>query len=131
MHHGNETRLVEARRGLTTTFTVDEPATASLRESLRAARPPLKLIERGEYAERALSFKGGILTNSIVNGTWTGFANVVERIVLAGIAQEPRRVIMDGSSNHELEWAHDAATLVLTVRKPEVRMADAWAIKVE
>lgn len=50
--HDYGVRLVEARPGLTTTFAVDEVGTASLRESLRAARPPLKLIERGEYAER-------------------------------------------------------------------------------
>lgn len=32
-------------------FEVDEDATRTLRAQLRAARPPLKMINRGEYAE--------------------------------------------------------------------------------
>ena len=72
--HDYGVRLVEARRGLTTTFAVDEADTASLRESLRAARPPLKLIERGEYAERLkaegrITFDEHIPTLAAIQGT--------------------------------------------------------------
>ena len=35
-------------------FEVDEPATRELRARLRAERPPLKMINRGEYAERLI-----------------------------------------------------------------------------
>ena len=43
--------LTDARRGLTKIYTVDEAATATLRGSQRHSRAPLKLIERGAYAE--------------------------------------------------------------------------------
>ena len=49
-YHG--VRLTGTRHGLTKGYAVDEAATATLREAQRRSRAPLKLIERGEYAER-------------------------------------------------------------------------------
>jgi len=48
----------DKRRG----YEVDEAATRTLRDTLRAARPPLKMINRGEHAEQLI--RGGRITVS-------------------------------------------------------------------
>jgi hypothetical protein len=58
----------------------------------------------------------------------------VERVVIAGV-QTPQRVLLreeGGEANAvELQFTHDAASGVLTIKKPDVRVAGGWSIILE
>lgn len=60
-------------------------------------------------------------------------ANTVERILVAGIGQEPKAVTAAdaGAAARPVSFEYDAAADVLTIRKPDVKVAYDWTVTVE
>jgi alpha 1,3-glucosidase len=86
------------------------------------------------YALRRFTFRSNVLT---CEGTGVYEAtNTVERIVIAGIAKVPKRVILRESSQMDsvvidLVFFYDEANRVVTVKKPDVRVDQSWTIMLE
>ena len=59
--------------------------------------------------------------------------NTVERIELAGQRVAPKRVVLssDADPMKELAFFYDAASKVVTVKKPDAKVAEDWVITFE
>jgi len=73
---------------------------------------------------------GWVLRSTLAAGSadWEGERNTVERIVVAGVTSAPSAVRVRGGD--ELEFDHDPAQAVLTVRRVGLGALDNWAIEI-
>jgi alpha 1,3-glucosidase len=89
---------------------------------------------RKVYALRRFTFRNNVLT---CDGTGVYEAtNTVERIVISGITNIPKRVILREASQADmaaidLVFFYDDASRVVTVKKPDVRVDQSWTISLE
>lgn len=83
---------------------------------------------KGKFALRQFSYRRGVLSCS-GNGDYAA-PNVIERIVIAGMAKVPTRVVLSQANVAlaDLVFFHDAANKVVTLKKPDVRADQDWTI---
>ncbi|KAL3844798.1 hypothetical protein ACJIZ3_002201 [Penstemon smallii] len=99
-------------------------------------------FQKGGYIHRRFTFSNGKLTSSNMGPTTTAGDHMfssectVERIILLGLSPEPKNALVE-PANHKVDI--DLGPLFLrggpgpfvpTVRKPNVRIADDWTIKI-
>ncbi|KAK4490627.1 hypothetical protein RD792_001315 [Penstemon davidsonii] len=99
-------------------------------------------FQKGGYIHRRFTFSNGKLTSSNMGPTTTAGDHMfssectVERIILLGLSPEPKNALVE-PANHRVDI--DLGPLFLrggpgpfvpTVRKPNVRIADDWTIKI-
>lgn len=83
---------------------------------------------KGKFALRQFSYHRGVL-NCSGSGDYAP-PNVVERVVIAGMAKVPKRVVLSQANvaSVDLVFFHDAANKVVTLKKPDVRADQDWTI---
>lgn len=104
--------------------------------------------EVGMFALRKFHFDGKLIRNTVSRTEFHPVAstralqanpafsvsNTVERIVLAGQTSAPRKITVRGSNNSdaiELKFAFDRDAHTVTIKKPDVRVADDWIISLD
>merc|ERR1711990_202551 len=91
--------------------------------------------KKGLYRRRLLAFTGSTLssTASKESGMSKDFQpnNKVERVVVVGIATKPTSVVATDAQGKstDLTFKYDMSSKTLTIRKPDLLMAQDWAIK--
>jgi len=90
--------------------------------------------QKGQYCLRSFAFDGSSLTAAAAEGDskaragWEP-ANEIERIVLVGLAKHPAKIeVTDAKGTRELTFSPVGQSVV--VRKPGVRAAADWVIKI-
>eukprot|EP00033_Pygsuia_biforma_P001531 GCRY01001726.1.p1 GENE.GCRY01001726.1~~GCRY01001726.1.p1 ORF type:complete len:887 (+),score=268.23 GCRY01001726.1:142-2802(+) len=77
------------------------------------------------------ALEGGVLRSTVTGDAQvrSDFANTVERVMIAGVKQNFKRCTAQTDAGKlPLEHTYDTATRVLTIRKPDLRVADDWQI---
>ncbi|CAK9153423.1 unnamed protein product [Ilex paraguariensis] len=98
-------------------------------------------FEQGAYIHRRFVFSNGKLTSSNLATSARGkslFSSgcTVERIILLGLSPGPKIALIEPSNQKAdvefgpLQLRGERNPMVLTIRKPNVRIADDWTIKV-
>lgn len=90
-----------------------------------SAAAPLTAPTAAAVSSTAVSATGGVRA--------AGFdaPNTVERVVIAGQTRSPKKVTLEveGQNEVELVFFFDAAAQTITIKKPDARVVDAWAVK--
>ena len=115
------------------TLTIAPDATGAASGRLYLDRGDGYEYQRGEYAYRKYAFAGGVLAStSLHDSAAYRPTNTLERIELLVDAVAARKiqsvVLSHKGASRPLEFAYHEATRRLTVRKPDVPMADDWEI---
>lgn len=94
--------------------------------------------ESGFYALRSFSFQASADTAEIKSTSGdrsdrVGYTapNTVERVVIAGQARAPKGVRVSATPDSpavDLEWFYDSQRMVITIKKPNVKVSDDWAL---
>ena len=104
--------------------------------------------ETGQFALRKFVFDGKEIRSSLSRSEFQPVSNVhslnsdpsfsvmntVERIVLAGQNRAPTKVLVRaavGTEPIELKFSFDHDAHMVTIKKPDVRVMDDWAISLE
>lgn len=95
-------------------------------------------FKQGAYIHRRFVFANGQLTSSNMEPTSTGFSSdcIIERIILLGLAPGPKYALVQPANNKveiemgPLRLGERPGPAALTIRKPGVRIADDWTIKI-
>jgi hypothetical protein len=101
--------------------------------------------EEGMFAIRKFEMVGGEIRNTVARTvvrpvgkaqTLTASAafvapNTVERVVLMGQTKPPKKVELKGQSGPSLSFLFDKEAGTVTIKKPDVRVADDWVISLE
>lgn len=90
-------------------------------------------FQTGRFSLRHLSFTKSKLSNRAAHTSGNFDApNIVERVVIAGIKNAPRKVTLtDMQGTRELYFWFDGATQTMTIKKPDVKMTNDWDIALE
>lgn len=98
-------------------------------------------FQHGAYIHRRFTYSNGRLTSSnkasaTLGGRKFASQSTVERIILLGLSPEPKTALVE-PGNHKVDIERGPLLLrggtgssVLTIRKPNVNIADDWTIKI-
>ncbi|XP_075478258.1 putative glucan 1,3-alpha-glucosidase [Primulina tabacum] len=98
-------------------------------------------FQQGAYIHRRFTFLNGKLMSSNLAPLGAGsnkFASecTVERIILLGLSHQPKTALIEPANQKvDIEWGPlllrgGQSSSVLTIRKPNIRIADDWTIKI-